>query len=141
MAGEGATVQPGTLVYGTFDFSEYVVFDAEAVKALRPFDNKEQLPLSTWVGAAGMPGQTAAVGLSQIGKPQKGETIFVSSASGAVGQMVIALAHRVGLKVIAAAGSDEKVEILKSKLGVEFAFNYKVRQRSLCDPLLMVCED
>jgi len=72
-----------------------------------------------------MPGQTAAVGLREIGKPKKGETIFVSSASGAVGQMVIALSHRAGLKVIAAAGSDEKVQILKDKLGVEYAFNYK----------------
>ncbi|GAA6012608.1 hypothetical protein JCM11491_005452 [Sporobolomyces phaffii] len=124
-AGEGAVLKVGSLVYGSFDFSEYVVFGKEAVSQLRPFDNKEGLPLSTWVGAAGMPGQTAYVGLRDIGKPKKGETIFVSSASGAVGQMVIALAHRAGLKVIAAAGSDEKVQILKDTLGVEHAFNYK----------------
>ncbi|GAA5986708.1 hypothetical protein JCM5350_001462 [Sporobolomyces pararoseus] len=124
-AGEGASIKEGSLVYGTFDFSEYVVFDKDAAAQLRPFDNKEGLPLSTWVGAAGMPGQTAYVGLRDIGKPQKGETIFVSSASGAVGQMVIALAHRAGCKVIACAGSDEKVKILEDKLGVEYAFNYK----------------
>lgn len=39
--------------------------------------------------------------------------------------MVIALAQRQGLKVIASAGSDEKVEYLRSELGVEVAFNYK----------------
>lgn len=35
-----------------------------------------------WVGAAGMPGQTAWYGLENIAKPQKGETIFISAASG-----------------------------------------------------------
>ncbi|GAA5844973.1 hypothetical protein JCM5353_005300, partial [Sporobolomyces roseus] len=79
--GEGATAKKGDLVYGYFEFAEYVKFDAETVKSLRIFDNKEKLPLSTWVGAAGMPGQTARHGLLSIGKPKKGETIFVSSAS------------------------------------------------------------
>jgi NADPH-dependent curcumin reductase CurA len=46
-----------------------------------------------------MPGLTAYYGLHDIGRPEKGQTIFVSGASGAVGQMVIALAHRLGLKV------------------------------------------
>ncbi|GAA5877118.1 hypothetical protein JCM16303_006173 [Sporobolomyces ruberrimus] len=124
-AGEGATAKKGDLVYGNFDFAEYVVFPKEAASQLRIFDNKEKLPLSTWVGAAGMPGQTAYVGLRDIGKPKKGETIFVSSASGAVGQMVIGLAHKAGLKVIAAAGSDEKVKLLQDTFKVEHAFNYK----------------
>jgi len=41
--------------------------------------------------------------------------------------MVIGLAHRAGCKVIACAGSDEKVKILRETLKVEHAFNYKVR--------------
>ena len=63
--------------------------------------------------------------MEAIAKPQKGETIFVSSASGAVGQMVIGLAHRAGCKVIACAGTDEKVKILRDTFKVEHAFNYK----------------
>lgn len=55
----------------------------------------------------------------------QGETVFVSGGAGAVGQMVIALCHREGAKVIASAGSDEKVEFLKNELKVEYAFNYK----------------
>lgn len=46
------------------------------------------------------------------------------SCLGAVGSMVIQLAKLDGLKVIASAGSDEKVEFMK-QLGADVAFNYK----------------
>ncbi|EJT82272.1 hypothetical protein GGTG_02246 [Gaeumannomyces tritici R3-111a-1] len=77
-----------------------------------------------YLGALGMPGLTAFAGLYDIGKPKKGETIFVSSAAGAVGQLVGQLALREGLRVIGSAGSDDKVEFVKS-LGFHGAFNYK----------------
>lgn len=48
-------------------------------------DTTVDIPLSTYLGIAGMPGQTAFYGLRQFGKMKKGETIFVSSASGGVG--------------------------------------------------------
>lgn len=44
--------------------------------------------------------------------------------AGAVGAMVIQLAKADGLKVIASAGSDDKVGYMKS-LGADVAFNYK----------------
>lgn len=77
-----------------------------------------------------MPGQTAWYGLKFIGKPQKGETVFVSGAMGPVGQVTIALAHAAGCKVIASAGSEEKIKYLREELKVECAFNYKVRSAS-----------
>lgn len=40
------------------------------------------------IGALGMPGLTAYASLYEIGKPKKGETIFISSTAGAVGQIV-----------------------------------------------------
>lgn len=72
-----------------------------------------------------MPGLTAWYGLHDIGRFKKGQTIFVSAAAGAVGQMVVNLAHRAGLKVIASAGSDDKVDFIKNELGAEVVFNYK----------------
>ncbi|KAJ2658331.1 hypothetical protein IWW48_004097 [Coemansia sp. RSA 1200] len=60
-----------------------------------------------------------------IGKPKAGETMLVSSASGAVGQMAVQLAKVRGLKVVAVAGSDDKVEYVKS-LGADVAFNYNI---------------
>lgn len=112
-------------MYGTHQFAEYQTFTSDELKALKVLENKEKLPWTTWVGAAGMPGLSAFYGLHDIGRPEKGQTIFVSGASGAVGQMVINLAHRAGLKVIASAGADEKVEFLRNELNVEVAFNYK----------------
>jgi len=71
----------------------------------------------------GMPGLTAWVGLVDIGGVQEGETIYVSGAAGAVGSTAAQIAKLKGLRVIGSAGSDEKVEWLRS-LGVE-AFNYR----------------
>ncbi|ORX71245.1 NADP-dependent alkenal double bond reductase P2-like protein [Linderina pennispora] len=77
-----------------------------------------------FVTVFGMPSFTAFVGLTTIGKPKAGETILVSSASGAVGQIVVQLAKARGLRVVGVAGSDDKVELVKS-IGADAAFNYK----------------
>jgi NADPH-dependent curcumin reductase CurA len=79
--------------------------------------------VTTWVGAAGMPGKTAFYGWKAIAKAKKGESVFVSSAYGAVGQIVCQIAKNDGLKVIASAGSDDKVKYLREELGVDVAFN------------------
>ena len=57
----------------------------------------------------GMPGMTAYAGLLDIGKPKEGETVFVSAAAGAVGQMVGQIAKIKGCKVVGSAGTDDKV--------------------------------
>ena len=57
-------------------------------------------------------------------KPVAGESIFVSAASGAVGQLVVQFAKQFGLKVLASAGSDDKVQFCK-EIGADQAFNYK----------------
>jgi NADPH-dependent curcumin reductase CurA len=80
-------------------------------------------PPSTALGVLGMPGLTAWWGLVEVGRVQAGETIYVSGAAGAVGSTAVQLAKLKGLRVIGSAGSDEKVDWLRS-LGVE-AFNYK----------------
>ena len=81
----------GQYVYGFGSYEEYTVHtkdQSEALHILTVDQLKLGLPLTTWVGAAGMPGQTAFYGLYHIGQPKKGETIFVTGASGAVGQIV-----------------------------------------------------
>ncbi|KAJ1726573.1 hypothetical protein LPJ61_005095 [Coemansia biformis] len=76
------------------------------------------------LGVLGMPSFTAYVGIVTLCQVKPGETILVSAASGAVGQMVVQLAKARGLRVIATAGSDEKVQFVKD-LGADVAFNYK----------------
>ncbi len=83
-------------------------------------------PVSTALGVLGMPGLTAWVGLVDIGRIEPGETVYVSGAAGAAGSAAAQTAKLKGCRAIGSAGSDEKVEWLRS-LGVE-AFNYKTAQ-------------
>ncbi|PWZ25431.1 2-alkenal reductase (NADP(+)-dependent) [Zea mays] len=72
-----------------------------------------------------MPGLTAYACFFEVGKPRKGDFVFVSAASGAVGQLVGQLAKIAGCYVVGSAGSDDKVGLLKTKFGFDDAFNYK----------------
>mgnify|MGYP000371514925 CR=1 FL=1 len=82
-------------------------------------------PLSAYLGALGMPGITAWVGLTQILEPKEGDVLFVSGAAGAVGSMVGQLGKIKGCKVIGSAGSPEKCQWLTDELGFDVALNYK----------------
>jgi NADPH:quinone reductase len=66
---------------------------------------------------------TAHLGLVQRANLQKGETLFVSGGAGGVGSMVIQIGKALGAKVIASAGSDERVQICR-ELGADIAVNY-----------------
>jgi len=80
---------------------------------------------SFYLGLFGMPGMTAWAFLNKAGKPKEGETIFVTAAAGAVGQLVCQLAKLKGLKVVACASSPEKIGFLKNALKVDEAFSYR----------------
>ncbi|KAH9782653.1 NADP-dependent alkenal double bond reductase P2 [Citrus sinensis] len=77
------------------------------------------------LGEVGMPGLTAYGGLYELCSPKKGEYVYVSAASGAVGQLVGQFAKLVGCYVFGSAGSKEKVDLLKNRFGFDDAFNYK----------------
>ncbi len=84
------------------------------------------LPSSVYLGALGVPGLTAWVGLTAIAELKPGETVFVSGAAGAVGSAVGQIARELGAaRVIGSAGSAQKVELLTSKYGFDAAFNYR----------------
>lgn len=61
----------------------------------------------------------------EIGQPKKGETIFISAASGAVGQLVGQLAKHEGLTVIGSVGDVKKLDFIVNELGFDAGFNYK----------------
>ncbi|CAZ85126.1 unnamed protein product [Tuber melanosporum] len=115
----------GELCSGQTGTEEYTVHTENTAKGLKKIHNPYNLPLSYFTGVLGMPGLTAYSSLYEIGKPKKGETIFVSAASGAVGSIVGQLAKREGLRVIGSVGSDEKVAYIKNELKFDAAFNYK----------------
>ena len=60
----------------------------------------------------GMPGLTAYGGFYEVCSPKKGEHVFISAASGAVGHIVGQFAKLFGCYVVGSAGSKEKVTCL-----------------------------
>lgn len=94
--------------------------------ALRILHNEEKLPWSAYVGAAGMPGKTAVMAWKEFAETGegkgKGQVAFVSAGSGPVGSLVIQMAKRDGLKVIASAGSEKKIQFCKD-IGADVVFN------------------
>ncbi|KAH8201465.1 hypothetical protein TruAng_004389 [Truncatella angustata] len=61
---------------------------------------------------------TAIMSLLDVGRLQKGESVLIHSASGAVGQACISIAQNVGAQIFATAGTPEKREFLTEKYGI-----------------------
>ncbi|KAI9495749.1 hypothetical protein BDB00DRAFT_927347 [Zychaea mexicana] len=115
------------LVVGMTTFEEYTIVSSGPFSEWLAVCNEAKtsgLPLSYYVGILGMPGHTAYAGLLEVGKPKKGETLFVSGASGTVGQLVGQMGKLLGLHVVGSAGSDEKCAFLK-EAGFDGVVNYK----------------
>lgn len=113
--------QAGDIVQGQFGWQDYALSNGRGVRQVDP----TLAPISTSLYVLGMPGLTAYFGLLDIGKPQPGETVFVSGAAGAVGSLVGQIAKIQGCRAVGSAGSDEKVDFLIHELGFDAAFNYK----------------
>ncbi|KAF2298303.1 hypothetical protein GH714_021591 [Hevea brasiliensis] len=96
----------GDLVWGIIGWEEYSLI-TEPERLFRiPYTD---VPLSYYTGLLGMPGITAYFGLTDICSPKEGERVYVSAASGAVGQLVGQFAKLMGCYVVGSAGSKEKV--------------------------------
>lgn len=122
-----AEYKAGDIVTGMLPIQEYSIFTSNDSEVNGPLAKTDpSVPdMRDYLGVLGMPSLTAYAGLYEIGKPRKGETIFISSAAGAVGQMVGQLAKHDGLMVIGSAGSQEKVNFLVQELEFDAALNYK----------------
>ncbi|KAH7572739.1 hypothetical protein JRO89_XS03G0005300 [Xanthoceras sorbifolium] len=112
----------GDLVWGFTGWEEYsLVTTPQSLFKIQHTD----VPLSYYTGILGMPGMTAYAGFYEVCYPKAGEYVFVSAASGAVGQLVGQFAKLLGCYVVGSAGSKDKVDFLKNKFGFDDAFNYK----------------
>ena len=118
----------GDIVRLMLPIQQYNVYvhKADAAKPFKvPDANDSSIDIRHYLGALGMPGLTAYSSLYEIGKPKKGEIIVVSSAAGAVGQLVGQLAKHEGLTVFGSVGSDDKLDFIINELGFDGGWNYK----------------
>ena len=111
----------GDYVLGGYGWQLYSAVPANGLVKLEP----NEAPLSTALGVLGMPGLTAYVGLSDIGRPRRGETVVVSAASGAVGAVVGQLAKRTGARAVGIAGGADKCRYVEGELGFDACIDHR----------------
>ena len=111
----------GDVVEDRLGWQEYAIGGAASMRKVDP----ALAPISTANGVLGMPGMTAYFGLLEVGQPKPGETIVVSAASGAVGQVVGQIGKIMGCRVVGIAGGAKKCAFVKDELGFDACVDYK----------------
>lgn len=125
------SVKTGNRVLAMGDAAEYANISAEMMPYVRLLELPEGVNISeaTLLGVLGVPGMSAYVSFYEfVPEPRAGKTLWVSAASGAVGQLVGQIAKMHGMKVIGSTGSDEKVQFVTKDLGFDGAWNYKTEK-------------
>ncbi len=132
VAENGSGIAPGTIVACESGWQEYAIHPA---KALRPL--KVRGPLTHQMSVLGITGLTAYFGLLEVGQAKAGETVVVSAAAGATGNVVGQIAKIMGCRAVGIAGADDKCEMLGRDLGFDGAVNY--RSQTLRGDLRALC--
>jgi NADPH-dependent curcumin reductase CurA len=112
---------PGDCVVGQLGWQEWAVARGRELLKVDP----SRVPLPAYLGAVGMPGITAYVGLYDIGAPKEGETVVVTAAAGAVGGVVGQLAKLRGCRAVGIAGGAAKCAYVAGELGFDACLDYK----------------
>ena len=130
----GDNIAAGTVVMGEGGWQEYALLKANQVQQIPIIGD-----LTHHVSVLGITGLTAYFGLLKIGQPKSGETVVVSAAAGATGNVVGQIAKIKGCRVVGIAGSDEKNAMLEKDLGFDATVNYK--NPSFAGDLKAACPD
>jgi NADPH-dependent curcumin reductase CurA len=113
--------KPGDIVESMgFGWQEYPVLKAPGTRKVDPALG----PIQHALGVLGMPGLTAYFALLDVAKPKPGETVLVSAASGAVGQVAGQIAKILGCRAVAVAGGDRKLAFCK-ELGYDAGVDHR----------------
>ncbi|HEX6662285.1 MAG TPA: NADP-dependent oxidoreductase [Gaiellaceae bacterium] len=115
--------QPGDLVVGQLGWQEHAVARGGALRLVPPVLDPPTLALHV-VGTTGL---TAYIGLFDVGQPKPGDTVVVSAAHGAVGQIAGQLAKIAGCRAIGIAGGPDKARELRELYGYDVAIDYKAQ--------------
>jgi putative PIG3 family NAD(P)H quinone oxidoreductase len=119
--GGAGTLRPGDRVMALLPGGGYAERAAIPEKMAIPIPEK-----MTFEEAAAIPEAflTAREALFTLGRTQADDTVLIHAAAGGVGSAAVQLARQAGARVIATAGSPEKVEFVK-KLGANTVVNYR----------------
>ncbi len=113
-------IAAGDLVAGMTGWQDYAVLAARDARIV-----DAAIDPALHLSLLGTNGLTAYFGLFDVGRPQPGETVAVSAASGSVGHLVGQMARRHGCRVVGVTGSAAKCELLTGRLGFDAAVNHR----------------
>ena len=111
----------GDIVASRTGWRSLALSDGQALRKLDP----RLAPITTGLGVLGMPGFTAYGGLTNIGRPKKGETVVVAAASGPVGSLVGQLGQRAGARAVGIVGGKDKCAYLKNELRFDAVVDHR----------------
>jgi NADPH-dependent curcumin reductase CurA len=117
-------VPAGSVVRLLAAWEEWSIAAPDAL-GLESFVPDARVPLSTYMGALGPAGLTAWIGLHDIGHIERGNTVLISAAAGAVGSVAGQIAKLRGCRVVGIAGSADKVRLLTKRLGYDAAVDHR----------------
>jgi len=113
---------PGDHVVGMTGVQDYAAVKGKTLTKVDP----KLVPLPVYLGTLGMPGMTAYFGLFEVGQFKPGDTVVVSGAAGAVGQVVGQIAKIKGAgRVVGIAGGPDKCKYVVETLGFDACIDYK----------------
>ena len=140
LASKNPAFQVGDKVVGPGGWQQYALVEAAQAGLWHKVD-ATRVPLSAYLGAVGMPGVTAWVGLKTIIEPKAGETVVVSAASGAVGSVVGQLAKSMGCRAVGLAGWPDKCKAVVQEFGFDACIDYRQHPdlKSLSAALKQAC--
>lgn len=140
VASKNPAFQPGDKLVGPGGWQQYALVEAAQAGLWHKVD-ATRVPLSAYLGAVGMPGVTAWVGLKTIIEPKAGETVVVSAASGAVGSVVGQLAKSMGCRAVGLAGGPDKCRAVVEEFGFDACIDYRQHPdlKSLSAALKQAC--
>jgi len=116
-------IPEGAVVRALAGWEEFSILPADAI-GLEVVRTVPGVPLESYMGALGPAGLTAWIGLNEIAHIERGQTVLVSAAAGAVGHVAGQIARLQGCRVIGLSSSQDKLEQLLS-LRFDAALNYR----------------
>ena len=111
----------GDVVTTLSGFQQYVIVRDDVYTTMIP-GVVDQLAMMSVYGSTGA---TAYFGMTDIGRPQPGETVVVSAAAGATGSLAGQIAKIAGASVVGIAGGPEKCRAVVEEFGFDSCINYR----------------
>ena len=113
---------PGELVTGLLGWQLYAAVPPIAL--IRKVTERD-VPLSACLHVLGLTGLTAYFGLLDVGQPEEGDTVVVSTAAGSVGSFVGQIARAKNCRTVGITGGPEKAELCRTRFGYDAVIDYK----------------